>query len=250
MPISRPIQNHFLIWPKCFFAVRHGSTRPCPKADDGGANLALHHAHWTSARRKDDVVPRTVLAASLRITGSPGRAGIRNRRPALLPGRAAGRCGSRRDPESAGSTLLPAGHHRCEPGAGSLDSRRSQDLSLLESVSQSLAGRTAVHNLLPLTRGETQRFPRHPETLNETLFTGSLSAHIQRKSKCLGLARLLRRHQYRTRRADGQQCGRSRHLPALRCALRGPDGATAQLFIARGRLRHLATDGEGLAQHS
>ena len=49
----------------------------------------------------------------------------------------------------------------------------SQNLSLLESVSQSLAGRTAVHNLLPLTRGETQRFPRHPETLDETLFTGS-----------------------------------------------------------------------------
>ncbi len=49
----------------------------------------------------------------------------------------------------------------------------SQDLSLLETVSQSLAGRTAVYNLLPLTRSETTRFPWHPETLDETLFTGS-----------------------------------------------------------------------------
>ena len=49
----------------------------------------------------------------------------------------------------------------------------SQNLFLLGSVSQSLAGRTAVYNLLPLTRGETLRFPRHPETLDETLVTGS-----------------------------------------------------------------------------
>ncbi len=49
----------------------------------------------------------------------------------------------------------------------------SQNLALLESVSQSLAGRTAVYNLLPLTRGETIRFPRHPKSLDETLFTGS-----------------------------------------------------------------------------
>jgi len=49
----------------------------------------------------------------------------------------------------------------------------SQNLFLLESVSQSLAGRTAVYNLLPLTRGETIRFPRYPETLDQALVTGS-----------------------------------------------------------------------------
>ena len=49
----------------------------------------------------------------------------------------------------------------------------SQNLSLLESVSQSLAGRTAVRNLFPLTRGETMRFPQHPKTLDESLFAGS-----------------------------------------------------------------------------
>lgn len=49
----------------------------------------------------------------------------------------------------------------------------SQNLSLVESISQSLAGRTAVHNLLPLARSETIRFPQHPRTLEETLITGS-----------------------------------------------------------------------------
>ncbi len=49
----------------------------------------------------------------------------------------------------------------------------SQNLSLLESISQSLAGRTAVYNLLPLTRGEAIRFSHYPETLEATLFTGS-----------------------------------------------------------------------------
>ncbi len=48
-----------------------------------------------------------------------------------------------------------------------------QNLALLETLSQSLAGRTAIYNLLPLTGGETIRFPRHPETLDEVLFTGS-----------------------------------------------------------------------------
>jgi len=49
----------------------------------------------------------------------------------------------------------------------------SQNLSLLSSVSQSLAGRTAVLTLLPLGRGEVLRFRTHPRTLDETLFAGS-----------------------------------------------------------------------------
>ena len=49
----------------------------------------------------------------------------------------------------------------------------SQNLSLLESVSQSLAGRTAVHHLLPLSRGEIVRFSRHPRSLEAALLTGS-----------------------------------------------------------------------------
>ena len=48
----------------------------------------------------------------------------------------------------------------------------SQNLALLATVSQSLAGRTAVHALLPLTRGEITRFDRSPADLDDTLFAG------------------------------------------------------------------------------
>ena len=48
----------------------------------------------------------------------------------------------------------------------------SQNLSLLSSVSQSLAGRTAVLHLLPLSRNEVTQFEHHPRTLDDTLFTG------------------------------------------------------------------------------
>jgi predicted AAA+ superfamily ATPase len=48
----------------------------------------------------------------------------------------------------------------------------SQNLLLLENVSQSLAGRTAILHLLPLSRDEVRRFRRHPRTLDETLLGG------------------------------------------------------------------------------
>ncbi|MCP5060437.1 MAG: ATP-binding protein [bacterium] len=48
----------------------------------------------------------------------------------------------------------------------------SQNLALLESVSQSLAGRSAVLHLLPLARSEVVRFRRHPKSLDETLLAG------------------------------------------------------------------------------
>ncbi len=57
-----------------------------------------------------------------------------------------------------------------EPGRWILTG--SQNLALLESVNQSLAGRSAVLHLLPLARSEVIRFERHPETLDETLLTG------------------------------------------------------------------------------
>lgn len=48
----------------------------------------------------------------------------------------------------------------------------SQNLALVQSVSQSLAGRTAVHHLLPLARREIVRFAQHPETLEEAMLAG------------------------------------------------------------------------------
>lgn len=58
-----------------------------------------------------------------------------------------------------------------EPGRWVLTG--SQNLSLLESVSQSLAGRTAVHHLLPPSRSEIVRFDRPPKNLEATLFAGA-----------------------------------------------------------------------------
>ena len=57
-----------------------------------------------------------------------------------------------------------------EPGRWILTG--SQNLALLQSVSQSLAGRSAVLHLLPLARSEVLRFDRHPHTLEETLLAG------------------------------------------------------------------------------
>lgn len=48
----------------------------------------------------------------------------------------------------------------------------SQNLALLESVSQSLAGRTAVLHLLPCSRGETRRFADFPRDLEGALLCG------------------------------------------------------------------------------
>ena len=48
----------------------------------------------------------------------------------------------------------------------------SQNLALLESVSQSLAGRTEVLHLLPLTWDEVKRFDHHPVRMEEAMFSG------------------------------------------------------------------------------
>ena len=48
----------------------------------------------------------------------------------------------------------------------------SQNLALVQSISQSLAGRTAVHHLLPLARREVVRFAKHPETLEAAMLAG------------------------------------------------------------------------------
>lgn len=48
----------------------------------------------------------------------------------------------------------------------------SQNLSLLESVSQSLAGRTAVLHLLPLARNEVRRFLTYPNDPDDALRAG------------------------------------------------------------------------------
>ena len=59
-----------------------------------------------------------------------------------------------------------------DPAHGQWILTGSQNLSLLQAVSQSLAGRTEVHHLLPLAYGEITRFDQHPTTLEDALFAG------------------------------------------------------------------------------
>jgi len=59
-----------------------------------------------------------------------------------------------------------------DPACGKWILTGSQNLILLESVSQSLAGRTAVLNLLPLARSEVRRFDSYPGDLDEVLLAG------------------------------------------------------------------------------
>jgi predicted AAA+ superfamily ATPase len=68
-----------------------------------------------------------------------------------------------------------------DPKAGRWVLTGSQNLMLLESVSQSLAGRTAVLHLLPLSHREVRRFRPHPRTLDEAMLAGGYPRIFDRK---------------------------------------------------------------------
>ena len=59
-----------------------------------------------------------------------------------------------------------------DPAPGRWVLSGSQNLALIASVSQSLAGRTALHQLLPLSWNEVSRFPNPPATLEEAILSG------------------------------------------------------------------------------
>ncbi len=67
-----------------------------------------------------------------------------------------------------------------DPAPGRWILTGSQNLALLEKVGQSLAGRSAIYNLLPLSHREILRFPRRPRTLDATLFAGGYPAIFDR----------------------------------------------------------------------
>ncbi len=56
----------------------------------------------------------------------------------------------------------------------------SQNLLLLESISRSLAGRTSILHLAPFSRSEIRCLPDYPESLDETLWSGSYPAIFDR----------------------------------------------------------------------
>ena len=57
----------------------------------------------------------------------------------------------------------------------------SQHFGLLEAISQSLAGRTAIAHLLPLGLDEVRRFPRAPRGLFESMIAGGFPAIHDRR---------------------------------------------------------------------
>jgi uncharacterized protein len=59
-----------------------------------------------------------------------------------------------------------------DPAPGRWILTGSQNLALIESVSQSLAGRTAVLHLLPLARSEVIRFQEFPRDLDSAILSG------------------------------------------------------------------------------
>lgn len=67
------------------------------------------------------------------------------------------------------------------PAPGRFVLTGSADFALLQSVTQSLAGRTATVSLLPLTLDEVRRFDSSPNTLMETLWMGSYPALFDRQ---------------------------------------------------------------------
>jgi len=66
------------------------------------------------------------------------------------------------------------------PGAGRFILTGSANFSLLQSLGQSLAGRTALLELLPLSLQEIRRFPNPPSDLFDLLWRGSYPALYDR----------------------------------------------------------------------
>lgn len=59
-----------------------------------------------------------------------------------------------------------------DPAPGRWILSGSQNLALHERISQTLAGRTAIHQLLPLSWDEVERFPGYPADLEQAIFSG------------------------------------------------------------------------------
>ena len=124
----------------------------------------------------------------------------------------------------------------------------SQNLSLLQSVSQSLAGRTDVYHLLPLTRGEITRFDEPPATLEATLFAGGYPRIFDRQLAPSDWLRSYVATYLERGRANAQQHRRPGDVSALRRVVRRANRAVAQLLVAGRRLRHIAAQRQGMAR--
>lgn len=116
----------------------------------------------------------------------------------------------------------------------------AQNFALLESVSQSLAGRTAVLHLLPLAYPELLRFARAPRTLDDVLFIGAYPAIFDRG---IDPATWLAAHVATYVERDVRTITRVGDLLAFQRFVELCAGRTAQLL----NLSHLADDA-GISQ--
>ena len=116
---------------------------------------------------------------------------------------------------------------------------------MIQSASQSLAGRAAVLHLLPLSRQEVERFPRYPRTLDEALLSGGYP-HFRSETSSFGLAVFVCRHLSGTRCPHHHQCWRFGYLPAFRSTLCRQGWAVAQPFVTGFGLRRFCPDGQNL----
>ncbi len=132
-----------------------------------------------------------------------------------------------RVPELLSWIQVDVDEHQDQPGRWILTG--SQHLGLLGSVSQSLAGRTAVVHLLPPSWGELTRFPEPPTTLLEALWKGSYpELHDRRLTADDWLASYVATYLER----DVRQVLEVRQLRAFRAFLGLAAGRTAQVVNA------------------
>lgn len=68
-----------------------------------------------------------------------------------------------------------------DPQPGRFVLTGSQNLALMDELSQSLAGRTALTELLPLSLGEIRRFPNPPSELDTVLWQGGYPRIYERR---------------------------------------------------------------------
>lgn len=101
----------------------------------------------------------------------------------------------------------------------------SQHFGLSEAISQSLAGRVALLNLLPLSLDEVQRFPSAPEELWATVWTGG---YPRIHDRGLSPARWLANYVATYVQRDVRQVLEVTNLDAFTTLLRLAAGRTAQ----------------------
>lgn len=123
----------------------------------------------------------------------------------------------------------------------------SSQFELMESITQSLAGRASMLTLLPFSLGELQRVGRAPHDRGRAAPRRAVPPDPRPPGGPFGLAPRLRGDVPRARRAADPQHPGPGHVSTLRAAVRRAHRAAGQRQLARRRHRHHARHCRGLA---